>query len=180
MTTIETPKHRIDWQWWQAPKSLIRQRYNDDNCMVRDVGPHALECVSNRVDVEGTELLPLRHKHQFALVQRAHTYPDSTNPRIDVQDWVEYYVDGVQVERFRWGHGIMGIYETVRIESNHMGLHGGLLGSHVLGHDLPCCGGTIRVDREHVGLSTLQECTCTGCGAKWEIGDGHNFKRARV
>jgi hypothetical protein len=95
------------------------------------------------------------------------------------QTIIRHYVEGDQRNDIKWGHDIMYAFNSSRDwRENRPGEWATcLLAARVLTHDLPCCGGEYRSEKEVTDYSCCSYGHCGFCKVQWIVGDGYQFIR---
>lgn len=96
---------------------------------------------------------------------------------------ITHFVDGAEVERFAWGHGLTGIYQ----KDSALRLHyapfyrkrwewdTGLVSTHAVRRDLPCCGGRYLLEKDHGAEISAHQGRCADCGTPYYFRDHSSF-----
>lgn len=175
-------------RWWIPERSIFMQRYAPETAhpgKILPTKPDELACFDTMVEVKTSRAI-----HDFVLVHRAKVMNSHIHHWQEVSHFRTLLLGEDKIpagahaflceEPFAWGHGSHGLYGSVFVSQGHqtsyeINWNGDLLGSRILRHDLPCCGGAFVKDQEHTGYSTLQVGHCEKCRADWEICDGNHF-----
>ena len=106
--------------------------------------------------------------HRFEFIQCAEV----CSWGIKHQNIIRHRKDGDYKDDIEWGHDSAYAFTQSDYGKLPNGWKTGLLGRRVFEHELPCCGGAFRFDREITDYSCVVFGHCEHCGAKWSICDG--------